>query len=435
MATNPEALNSDLENSEWLETKAALDFLEKDAKEKVEPSITEAPYEKNWAIIFKYEKWWRTWQVVTRKDWNTYNIRVNEFKYMKNLWRQSWEKIGVYQFSADNESSFKKWFWTALNNSIGSNRDKLPKTSWVVYDLLDKQTKQDSLKQDNWTGDNKDNKDNKENNDNKETQNKFDTQYEEKYWVKLIRDKKLNFYVVKDWERRLIDIRNKLMKIPEFSYLSDPYYDPSKQENKIHSFNTPNNSLVKNFYLPIPVKKEVREITVSNFKSEAKSALNEMKNDGLYWKKLKNVLKKVNEKDILSIMAAYARSETSENRKTFKDPIWSVELHRWEPRYTAYSFSYFHILMEKTKDRKSDWPWLRARKNLWFTEWDCYDAKNACKLFIGYCFEKGKECHLNDDFFFNIKSKDDACDVAEKYNGNRSYWNKLWANIEYCKKV
>jgi hypothetical protein len=134
-------------------------------------------------------------------------------------------------------------------------------------------------------------------------------------------------------------------------------------------------------------------------------------------------------------MAAYARSETAEDYTKFSDPIWSVELHRWEKKYTAYSFSYFHILMEKTADRKSDWPWLRARKNLWLSEWDCYGVGNACKLFLWYCFEKSKEFKLKDDYFFKIKSRNEALKVWKTYNWDPTYWNKLWANIQHCKTV
>lgn len=147
MTTNPEALNSDLENSGLWFIRNALRFLAKDVKEKVDPSLKEAPYEKNWAIIFKFESKWRTFQVVTRKEWNTYTVRINEFKYMKKLWRESWENIWTQSFTANNESSFKSWFWTALDNLIGKEREKLPKTSGVVYGLLDKHN---SSNQWNW---------------------------------------------------------------------------------------------------------------------------------------------------------------------------------------------------------------------------------------------------------------------------------------------
>ena len=134
---------------------------------------------------------------------------------------------------------------------------------------------------------------------------------------------------------------------------------------------------------------------------------------------------------IANIMTAYARSETAQDRKEFSDPIWSVELHRWEPKFWAYSFSYFHILMEKTADKKWYWPWLKARTKLWFTEWDCYDVKKACQLFLWYCFEKKSD----PTFFFKIDNLDEAKKVWRTYNWHSDYWEKLWANVQYIKKV
>lgn len=241
-------------------------------------------------------------------------------------------------------------------------------------------------------------------------------------WVTLLRDNNLVFYVVKKWDS-LIGIKNKLQKIPEFSYLASKEYEIPKSGRNIQSFNTPASSLTPWFYLPIPLKIEDREISEDDFKKAAKDALDEMQVNTEYWDKTKELLKNVKEKDIINIMTAYARCETAPDYENFSDNIWNVELHRYEPSCKAYSFSYFHILMW-------EWPWLDARIKLWLTEWDCYDAKNACKLFLWYCFEKKK---WDPSYFFKVQNLWDAKKVWKIYNWSSKYWDKFWANIQHVK--
>lgn len=408
------------------ETNETLNWLKNKVKLNNDLWITKQPTLENWAAVFGYKYMWWKWEIVTRKESNgKYSVRIKKWLKLPN-WKEWWQtqKNGsneTFPIIANDKLTFNRKLWVALDTIIWKNRDRLPTTGWKVYDLLnpDKSTP----KKPEWKSESTEKRN-----------SKFDTRYEKQYWVKLIRDKSLNFYVVKKWEW-LSTIREKLKKIPEFSYLASPYYDPSNPKNKTHAFNTPNTSLKEGFYLPIPIKKEQREVSISNFKSKATKALNEMKNNRAYWEKIKNLVRNLGEKEVVNIMAAYARSETAEDYTKFSDPIWSVELHRWEKRYTAYSFSYFHILMEKTADRKSAWPWLRARLNLWLSEWDCYNVENACKLFLWYCFEKSKEFWLRDDYFFKIRSRNEALKVGKTYNWDSTYGNKLWANIQHCKTV
>lgn len=423
---------------EYWEIQTEKDFVQKSLNSlknliNTDPWITKRPRLENWAVVFNYKNIpyyihkWFDWEIVTRKEGDgKYSVRIKKWVNLPN-WKEWWQTQKdrdneTFTFSANDKLTFNRQLWMALDTIIWKKRDRLPNTGWRVYDLLNPNG---SIAK----------KPEKKSETTEKRNTRFDSRYEKEYWVNLIRDKWLTFYVVKDGEW-LKKIRNKLMKIPEFSYLSDKYYDiPNDWSRNIHSFNTPNDSLKKWFYLPVPIKREQREISVSSFKSKARKVLNEMKNNKVYWEKIKSVLKNINEREVVNIMSAYARSETSEDYTKFSDPIWSVELHRWEKKYKAYSFSYFHILMEKTADRKHDWPWLRARKNLWLSEWDCYGVENACRLFLWYCFEKSKEFRLRDDFFFKINSKNAACDVADKYNWQRSYWEKLWANLQYCKKI
>ncbi|MBR4633994.1 hypothetical protein IKO50_03410 [bacterium] len=52
-------------------------------------------------------------------------------------------------------------------------------------------------------------------------------------------------------------------------------------------------------------------------------------------------------------MIAFARCETATDQQYFSDPIGTTVLHRWEPKYHSFSFSYYHILMEKNADGKT----------------------------------------------------------------------------------
>lgn len=250
-----------------------------------------------------------------------------------------------------------------------------------------------------------------------------DETYKDK-WVILMRDAWMTFYVVQEWEKTKEQIRKKLSSIPEFSYLKDSGYD-----DKIMWFNVPDASLKKWLYIPIPLKTADRHIDINEFKEYSRMALQEMKDDSHYWEKVKKLIEECGEERVINIMTAFARCETATDQEKFLDPIWTAELHRWEPKYKSFSFSYYHILMEKSADWKTPWPWLKARQNLWLTEWQCYHPKNAWKLFLWYCFEKKSD----PTYFFKIKNLAEAKTKGWKYNWSSSYWEKLWANIQHIK--
>ena len=136
MTTNPETLNSNLEHPELLNIQCDLHNLQHEVKETIESCIIKAPYEKNWAIIFDYNASWNNWEIVTRKEWNTYKVRVK--KWIKPSWRQTQHFDGkeTYNFEATDLRTFNNELWKALTNKIGSNREKLPKTGKIVYNML-----------------------------------------------------------------------------------------------------------------------------------------------------------------------------------------------------------------------------------------------------------------------------------------------------------
>lgn len=260
---------------------------------------------------------------------------------------------------------------------------------------------------------------------NKEFKTIIDETYRDK-WVTLIRDAWMTFYIVQDGETKKEKIREKLSSIPEFSYLKDSVYT-----DKIKGFNVPDASLKKGLYIPIPVKIEDRKIDIEEFREYSKIAIQQMKNDPHYWEKTNQLIEQIWEEQVINTMIAFARCETAMDQETFIDPIWTTELHRWEPRYSSFSFSFYHILMEKNADGKTPWPWLKARQNLWLTEWQCYHPINAWKLFLWYCFEKVKSYPT---YFFRISNLNEAKIKWWKYNGDSTYWNKLWNNIQYISK-
>lgn len=227
-------------------------------------------------------------------------------------------------------------------------------------------------------------------------------------------------------------IRNKLSRIPEFSYLKDSEYDRSKAGNKTKSFNIPKESVKLGMYIPIPLDHTVREISPQDFANYCHDALQEMKEKHApYSKDINNLLVHTSEKDIISAMLAFARSETADEYTNFIKPLGDVELHRREPAFKVFSLTYFHILMEKNADGKTPWPGLKARLNLWLTEWQCYHPKNAAKLFLAYRIEK---THGYLDTVFPL-TQNNITDVWTRYNWSSTYIDKLEPNLEYTTKL
>jgi len=250
--------------------------------------------------------------------------------------------------------------------------------------------------------------------------------------IQIIHDAGLIFYIVEEWDN-LDKIRKKLSKIPEFSYLVRAEYDRTNPNTKTKSFNIPADKVAKGMLIPIPLDSKVREISPMNFANYCHEAIQEMRQDtnGPYFKEIKELLTDISEKDLIISMLAFVRSETSTEYTSFVDPLWDVELHRREPTYTCFSFSYFHILMEKNDDKKTPWPGLKARLKLWLTEGQCYHPKNAAKLFLGYRIEK---TNGNLDNIFPLTNKN-IVKVGTMYNGSKNYADKLTPNLAYATKL
>lgn len=259
--------------------------------------------------------------------------------------------------------------------------------------------------------------------------------------VKIIRDAWLYFYVVQAKDT-LEWIRTKLSGTKEFAYLHDDEYNLAKHpSNKTQSFNISPDDIKPGMLIPIPLDYHDREISSQDFTNYCHEAIQEMQMKwSHYTETIKTLLKKVSEKDVLISMLAFARSESAGDTSWFTKPLGDVELHRWEQRYKAFSFTYFHILMEKTADRKTNWPGLQARLNLWLTEGQCYHPKNAAKLFLAYRIEKTKW-----DFKITLANgktvtvfpltKNNLTVSGTTFNGSQEYTNKLAPNFDFATKL
>lgn len=156
---------------------------------------------------------------------------------------------------------------------------------------------------------------------------------------------------------------------------------------------------------------------------------------------VQEVLSQLPKEDLSLVMCAFARSESAQDWKTFRDSIGSVTFHRWEPAFRAYSFSPYHILMEKNADRISDGPGLSARKKLHLTAKQTYHPQHAGMLFIAYWIEKlrkkgdsSQEIARKIVRTLSIHSLEKAYSVGKIYNGSASYGEKLWANLQYVRR-
>lgn len=259
------------------------------------------------------------------------------------------------------------------------------------------------------------------------------TKTETTYTYKKKAKKKIKIpHTITHTEADFEKIRHKLSTIPEFSYLKENEYDRINPNNKTKSFNVPKESVKKGMYIPIPLDHEVREISPMDFANYCYDALHDMKNDSTkYGKEINKLLTYASEQDIITAMLAFARSETAAEYTNFTQPLWYVELHRREPAYKAFSFTYFHILMEKNSDGVTAWPWLKARLKLWLTEGQCYHPKNAAKLFLAYRIEKTNG-HLQGIFPLTA---DNLEKVGKKYNWSADYADKLWPNFTFATKL
>lgn len=213
----------------------------------------------------------------------------------------------------------------------------------------------------------------------------------------ILHDVGLSFYLVQKNDS-ISEIRQKLSKYDEFKHLDD-------QTGKLESFNIPAKKLRQNLWIPIPIENKDRELSEAQFVAYTCRAIEEMIKHPIYGHAVQAILETITLKEFVASIVAVAKQEGGGK------PLGQFELHRWEHRYQAFSFSYFHILMSG--------PGLKARKKLNLTEGQLYHPINAVKLFVAFMIEKSGLKPV--DRLFPIPKHKDA--FAKFYNGKS--WKKI----------
>lgn len=396
-----DAFKSNLEISELSKFGKELSSLYKEAKEWVEPSVTKGPEKmSNGKVLFDYkEKNGQKWEIITEKSWDSYKIRVKKWVKLPN-WQMGWQtqknwNNEIFDFSAIDKTSFNQGLSNVLNKIIGTNRDKLPKTGWKVYDILN--TKSDT----------------------KTEQQESKESNQMPKW--LVLDHWTYVYTVQSWDCES-KIKSKLTKYAPLSYLKNV-------SNGIWWFNfssIPDAKLLPWLKIVIPKPDSERIKTISSFKASQKSALNDMKNNTTYWDAIKQLLKKYSEDHITNVMTAYAKSETCP--EDYDDNVWKLSLFRYEEHHQCASYWYHHVLYEGSGKK--------ALKNTWLSIWQSCNPKWSWKLFLAFCIEKAKWAQKkeNRDFskFFDMKN---TRRCAQWYNwvDIDKYSNKLKKNYDKIK--
>jgi len=220
-------------------------------------------------------------------------------------------------------------------------------------------------------------------------------------WITLLHDAGLTFYLMtaKDIKNKdkthssrtntIEHIREKLSQLPQFSYLNEDEYKPSNNV-VTNSFNirpdfkrlAQNSKLDKTpFWIPIPLKKEVREITDKIFKESWELAVDIL---GWYNEDYQYIRDKVEKKyskeNIAKLLTSVALVETWRTTST----IWTDTYHRREAwSHNCFSFWPSHVLMENG--------WIKSRRKLGVTEWQMYHPIVSNVVVLWFMIEKIKE--------------------------------------------
>ena len=425
MTTKPEMLDSNLDNSEFLDIMNNLNILKKDV-ESIESSITKAP--EKWIdskhpnrniVVFDYKN---DWEIVTEKAIDTeskkeiYKVRIK--KREKDGWHtQNFWESETFDFSAENKRSFNKKLWDALDQKIGTNRDRLPKTSGKVYDMLWKpsQTIWNVNEQENWS--------------NHEQENWNTENVETTTMPKGLRiENGVYVYRIQSGDTRS-QLIGKLSKYAPLSYLKNWYVWSWDGAN---SFNVGSYLADDKFDVWVDMIVPNKEYTknVRDFKRTQLTAIENMKNDSIYWEKIKKLFESkkkwwywYSKEDVANVMAAFARSESS--REAWNENVWECALFRYEPTQ-VFSYWYLHLCLSY-KDWKAtkNLEWDRAFKSLKLKIGDTCDPIKSGMLFLAFLIEKQPKEYYK---FFDIDNNLVWC--CDKYN-----WNRKKYNPNYDKKL
>lgn len=230
--------------------------------------------------------------------------------------------------------------------------------------------------------------------------------------VTIIDDTGIYFYVVTESDKTIEQIKEKLMRYPEFAHLKD--------QHGLQSLNIHSRHLKSGMKIPIPQMNSERITTDKQFRIDAQTALKQILKNGEYGPTIKHILDKpgMTEDKLINALLAIAKQESG------GEPIGQFEFHRYEGDngHDEMSVGFGHVLMQGDG--------LRARKILGMTEGQTFNITNAAKLVLAFIVEKSnRETKDLWDFFpFTEKNLED---FATFYNGGG--WRKT--NPDYAKNI
>lgn len=211
-----------------------------------------------------------------------------------------------------------------------------------------------------------------------------------KHGIKVREDHGLYFYFVQNKGETVSGIYDKLMPFSKFAYLKNV------PKTGVSGGNIP--ILQVKMWIPLPQKIESRKLENEQFVNYCHEAIQELLRDPIYGERMKKILNEAGFKELFAVLLAVAKTECG------KKPLGQFQFHRWENDIRAFSYSIFHVLMEKNRDG-SDGPGLRARKKLNMSVGQTYHPKNAAKLFLAYLIEKSREFSPFGKKYFNSPEK------------------------------
>jgi len=230
--------------------------------------------------------------------------------------------------------------------------------------------------------------------------------------ITIIDDTGIYFYVVTESDKTIEQIKEKLLRYPEFSHLKD--------QHGLQSLNIHSRHLKPGMKIPIPQANSERIVTDDQFRIDVKTALNQILKNGEYGPTIKHILDKpgMTEDKLINSLLAIAKQESG------GEPIGQFEFHRYEGDngHDEMSVGFGHVLMQGYG--------LKARKTLGMTEGQTFNITNAAKLVFAFLVEKSnRETRDLWDFFpFTEKNLED---FASFYNGGS--WKKT--NPDYAKNI
>lgn len=230
--------------------------------------------------------------------------------------------------------------------------------------------------------------------------------------VSIIDDTGIYFYVVTKSDKTIEEIKDKLLRYPEFAHLKD--------QHGLKSFNIRSRHLKPGMKIPIPQINSERAVTDEQFRIDVRTALKQIFKNGDYGPTIKHILEKpgMTEDKLINSLLAIAKQESG------GEHIGQFEFHRYEGDngHDEMSVGFGHVLMQGYG--------LTARKNLGMTEGQTFNITNGAKLVLAFLVEKSnRETRDLWDFFpFTEKNLES---FASFYNG------KSWrtSNPDYAKNV